>query len=323
MSKFVIKRILLIIPSVIVTSFIVFFLINLTPASPARAMLGDGATEEEVAQLNHDLGYDQPYMVRYFNLLWNSVHGDLGTSYYSSRPVVTEIVSRWPYTFTLAISTILLSFLLGVPLGILCAVKQYSAADRIASTVAMLFAATPNFWLASILVIIFAVNLNWFPANGISTFSSWVLPVAAATLIRMANFLRFSRSSMLDTIRQDYIRTARSKGAKESKVIFGHAFRNALIPLLTYTGVSLGYVMGGSIVIEKVFSVNGLGTMTLTAIYRKDIPQVMGCITVLAITFMFILLIIDIVCAFIDPRIKARYANSSVKKRKEVAKNEN
>lgn len=321
MFKFIIKRLLMIIPTMLVVTLIVFLLINITPSNPGRIILGAEATDEQVDQLNHELGYDLPLFQRYFKWLGDAIQGDFGQSYYTRRDVFEEIGARIPYTLILTLFSLGIALLIGIPLGVLCATKQYSIADSILSTLSMFLAAMPAFWLGLLLMLEFALNLGVLPSGGITNgWRSWVLPVATLAVGYAASYLRYTRSAMLDNIRQDYVRTARSKGCSSTSVTWKHAFRNSLMTLVTLTGMSFSNLMGGAIVIESVFSIPGLGLMGVTAIRRKDVPQVMASLVVLGALFMVMMLIVDIVYAFIDPRIRAKY--QSRKPKKALAKKE-
>ncbi len=308
MLKYVIKRILMIIPTMFIVTFIVFWLINITPADPGRIILGAEASQDLVDQVNHDLGYDLPLVQRYFKWVGDALHGDLGNSYYTKRPVYDEMMARFPYTVKLTFLSLGMAILIGLPLGVLCAVKQYSIADNILSTLSMFLAAMPAFWLGLLLLLQFSLRLGWFPSSGITLgWRSWVLPTFSLAVGYTASYLRYTRSAMLDTIRQDYVRTVRSKGCPESTVIWKHAFRNSMMTLVTITGMSLAGLLGGAFVIESVFSIPGLGLMGVTAIKRKDLPQIMASLVMLGTFFLVMMVVIDILYAFIDPRIKSKY----------------
>jgi len=221
--------------------------------------------------------------------------------------VVEEILTRFPTSIRLAALAIVLAVLIGVPIGILAAVKQYSIMDVISTSFAMFFASMPGFWFGLLSIIIFSLKLGWLPSNGIDTWAHYILPICTLSLPAMAAILRLTRTTMLETIRQDYVRTARAKGQIERKVIFRHALKNALLPVITYCGVEFGLLMGGLVTIETVFSINGLGNLILTSIRGKDITVVTGCAVFLAAAFMLIMLGIDILYAIIDPRVRAKY----------------
>lgn len=321
MTRFVLKRLLLVIPTLLVVTFVVFLLINITPSNPGRIILGAEVPQELVDEMNHELGYDLPVVQRYFHWLSRAIRGEFGESYYTGRDVFTEIGARLPYTLLLALLSLGLAIIIGLPLGVLCAVKQYSIADTTLSTLAMFLAAMPTFWLGLLLLLQFALRMGILPSGGIdSGWTSWILPTASLSMGYMASYLRYTRSAMLDNIRQDYVRTAESKGCSPTAVTWKHAFRNSMMTLVTYTGISLSNLVGGAIVTESIFSIPGLGTMVVTAIRRKDIPQVLAALVVLGGFFLVMMLIIDILYAFIDPRIRAKYSMHKSKKQPQKEK---
>jgi len=308
MIKYVVKRLLLLIPVILGVLLIVFSIMNLTPSSPGRLILGIQASEEDVAQLDHELGYDKPFAVRFVDYVANALKGDFGKSYRTSRPVAEEIQNRFPTTLRLAILAVITSVLIGVPLGVLSAVKQYSFLDLISTVTAMFMASVPGFWLGLMMMLLFSLKLGWTPVSGAETWSSYILPTLTLAIPSSASLLRLTRSTMLETIRQDYIRTARAKGVKEGHVIFRHALKNALLPLITSVGMHFGGLLGGTVLIESVFSFPGLGSKMLSAIRDKDVPMVTGCTVFLAVLFCLIMLVVDLLYAYVDPRVKARYS---------------
>ena len=287
--------------------FIVFTIMAMTPGTPAKMILGAQATPEEVAQLNEELGFNRPFLVRFVNYVVDALRGDFGESCNTQRPVFEEIIPRLPTTVTLAFLSVISSALVGIPIGIVSAVKQYSFIDGFTTTVALLLAGIPGFWLGMMLILLFAVQLGWLPANGIGTWKHYVLPTLTLCLTGSSVLIRVTRTMMLETIRQDYIRTARAKGAGEKRVIFGHALKNALLPVITSLGLKFGGMLGGTILIESVFALPGIGTLVVNSIRMKDIPLVMASVIFLAVLFCVILLIVDVIYALIDPRIKAQY----------------
>ncbi len=290
--------------------FIICGIMELTPGEPARLILGTNATQEAVDQLTVKLGYDKPFLVRYANYVLDAFQGDLGASWQTDRSVFSEVAARFPTTIRLALFAIVLAVLIGIPLGVLAAVKQYSVFDGVGTAMAMLMASIPSFWLAMMLIILFSVHLGWLPSYGASTFAHYILPSVAMACPEIAVLLRFTRSTMLESIRQDYVRTARAKGQREGIVIFDHALKNALLPVVTVTGTEFCGLLGGVVTIETIFSINGIGLLIYNSILSKDVPMVTGCAVFLATTVMLMMLCIDIIYAFIDPRIKARYAKS-------------
>jgi peptide/nickel transport system permease protein len=309
MYKYVFNRLLLTIPVLIGAAFLVFTIMSLTPGDPGTLILGITADKQDIAKLNHELGYDRPFMVRFFNYMKNIVvHFDFGISYRTHTPVYNEILSRFPNTFYLAVSSIIVSSILGISLGILSAVRQYSFMDSFFTVLAMFLAAIPGFWFGLMLMLVFSLKLGWLPSNGVDSWKNFVLPALTLSLGGAAGLLRLTRSTMLETVRQDYIRTARSKGASEGTVIWKHALKNALLPVITSLGMNFGASLGGAIIIEMVFGMPGLGTYIVTSIRQKDVPGVLAATLLLAVLFCIIMLIVDLLYAFIDPRIKAKYA---------------
>ena len=310
MYRYVIKRLLLMIPVVLGVSFIIFTIMYFIPGDPASNILGVGASPEAVAQLNEELGYNDPFIVRYVNYISDAVlHLDLGTSYQNKLPVTGEIAKRLPVSATLAFGSIMLSLLIGVPIGVLSAVKQYSLWDKIPTGLALLVAAMPAFIIGMLLMLVFSLQLGILPVSGVTQgLKSYILPVISLGLPYGARQLRFTRSSMLETIRQDYVRTAKAKGASPKKTIWGHAMKNALMPVITVAGTSFGALLGGAIATESLFGLPGLGTYISDGIKLKDVPAVLGGIIVFALLFSLVMLAVDLSYAFVDPRIKARYA---------------
>ena len=308
MTKYIVKRLLLMVLVVFSVILIVFTILSLSPGDPGRIILGAMAKQEAVDQLNHELGFDQPFFVRLWEYLKNIVlHFDFGTSYTSRKPVFNEVWVRFPVTLKLALFSALFSSIIGVGLGVLSAVKQYSVLDNTCSVSAMFFASAPDFWVGLMLLSVFAVKLKWLPSFGIKSELGYVLPVITLTLFCSAGILRMTRSSMLDVVYQDYVRTARAKGASKRTTIWKHELKNALLPVLTSIGMNFGALFGGAVTTEMVFSLPGVGSLVVTAVKNKDIPQAMAGTIFLATVFSFIMLVVDIIQAFIDPRVKARY----------------
>lgn len=311
MHKYIIKRLFLLIPVLIGITLIVFTIMSLAPGEPGRIILGERASEEAVYKLNEELGYYDPFAVQYFNYMKNIVKGDFGKSYKTGLPVLEEILNRLPTTVSLAILAIGFSTLMSVPLGVISAVKQHSFIDNMSLVVALFFTAMPAFWLGILLILLFAITLNWLPVMGASSFKYFILPAMTLALTNMAIDLRMTRSSMLEVMRQDYIRTARAKGVPDKVVIFKHALKNAMIPVITSIGINFGYLLGGTIITEQVFGMPGLGSLLITAIRTKDTPLLTGAILILALMFSLVTLIVDVSYGFFDPKIKAQYQKHS------------
>lgn len=298
------------IPVLLGVAFLVFTILSLTPGDPGSIILGITAKPEDIAALNAEFGYDKPFLVRFFSYIGDIVfHFDLGTSYQSRQPVIADIMARFPNTLVLTIFSMSLASVLGITLGIISAVRQYSVLDHVCVVVALIFASVPGFWLGLMLMLLFSLKLGWLPAYGIGSLKHFILPTLTVSMSSAAGLLRLTRSAMLETIRQEYIRTAKAKGASQKRVIWKHALRNALLPVVTTLGTSFGASLGGAIIAETVFAIPGMGTLMTTAIRQKDIPMVMGATLFLATLFSLIILIVDVLYAFIDPRIKAKYQN--------------
>ncbi len=307
MRRYILKRLALLIPVLLGVSFIVFSIMSMTPGDPASVILGPTATKEDVHRLNEELGFHRPFLVRYVSYVGGAVRGDFGESYRTGNPVFGEIFSRFPTTLRLAVGAILLAIVVGTPIGILSAVRQYSWFDMGGTIVAMFMAAVPQFWLGLMGILIFSVNLGWLPSIGLSSPRHYILPIVTLSLPTTASIIRLTRSAMLEIIRQDYIRTARAKGASERAVIMKHAFPNALLPVVTVIGINFGFLLGGAVLVEAVFGIPGVGSLTINSIRMKDIPQTTASVLFLAFTYIVMMLVVDVLYAYIDPRIKAKY----------------
>lgn len=321
MAKFIIRRLLWIIPVMLGVIFIVFTINRLSPGDPVAAELGGTYTQEQYDAKEAELGLDRPFFVQFADYINKLVtKGDMGKSYHTGLPVSRSIIERLPVTFKLALISIIIAVGFGVPFGVISATRQNSLLDRGVTFFSLVFAAMPGFWLALMLMIAFSINIKLFPASGTETWKSWVLPALASGTSFIASITRMTRSSMLDVVRQDYITTARSKGQKEGVVIRKHALRNALIPVITTVGTQLGILVSGSVVVETIFNMNGLGSLMMTAINNKDYPVIEGVVLVLAALICIINLITDLVYGFVDPRIMAQYTSGKKKKVKATAK---
>lgn len=307
MIKYILQRLAMMVVVVLGISFIVYTIMNLTPGNPAQLILGQSAPPEQVAKLEEELGLNDPFFVRYFNYITDMVRGDFGESYQTGLPVFEEILSRFPTTLTLAAVAMFIAALIGVPIGVISAVRQYSFMDAASTVAALIFASIPNFVLGLILMLVFSLNLGWFPATFLNNPASYVLPAVTLCTATMATLVRMTRSTMLEVLKQDYIRTARAKGAEEKSVVLHHSLRNALLPIITVIGVDFGYLLGGTVVIESVFAIPGLGSLLITSIRMKDTPVVMAAIMFVTLAYSLVNLVVDIVYAYIDPRIKSQY----------------
>ena len=319
MHKYIFRRLLMMIPVLLGVTFIVYFILSMTPGDPASIILGDGATESSIEAMREQLGLNQPIFIRYFKFLFNALKGDLGFSYRNHLAVLPMVLERFPATMILALASIALALAVGIPVGIISAKKQYSAMDYSATLLTMLGVSMPTFWLGLILVMIFSLNLGWLPSQGmgkgfVPLIKSLILPAFTLCTHNAATIARMTRSSMLDVINQDYIATARSKGIMEAQVTTRHMLRNALIPIVTSVGLQFGVLLGGAMLTETVFSWPGLGRLMVESIKSKDIPIVLGCVIFMAVTFSLVNLLVDIVYAFVDPRIKSQFQKVQIRK---------
>ena len=309
MLKYILKRLLLIIPVVIGITLFIYLLLDIGMGDPTALILGPDASAEQVAALRAELGLDKSVFVRYFNYMYNAIQGDLGNSWYNSRPVIDEFLLRLPNTLALAFSALGITIVVGLTFGTLAAVRQNRPIDSITLIFALLFASMPSFWFGLILQIIFCLELQWLPPMGSGTFKHMILPATTLALGTIASQVRMTRSSILDVVNMNYIRTARAKGAGEFRVVFRHVIRNALMPVVTNWGLTFATAFGGTIISETVFSVPGISTFLINAVKVRDIPIVMGTVIIVSVIVALINLIIDIIYAFIDPRVKAGYVN--------------
>ena len=317
MTRYIGKRLLLMIPVVLSVAVIIFTIMYFVPGDPAEIILGVTATQEELEACRESLGLNQPYLIRLGKFLEDLfLHFDFGTSYIDGTSVRTNIITRLPNTLIISLGSMLVAMVLGVSLGINAAIHQNGIADRISMLIALVGISMPGFWLALMLVLLFALKLNWLPSYGTGGIKYFILPWIAAALPEMARLARQSRSSMLEVIHSDYITTALAKGVKKRDVILRHALPNALIPIITVFGGGLAHGMGGALIIESVFSIPGLGLYIVNSINNRDYPSVQGTIVFFSILFSIIMLLVDLAYAAVDPRIKAAFSRSSVGHRK-------
>ena len=312
MHRLILKRFIMLIPVLIGVTFLVFSILSLAPGDPVLVVLGDNATEEAADAMRHDLGLDRPFFERYITYIWNLLRGDFGKSYKTKLSVSDQILSRFPNTLILASASMFIALVLGIPLGILSAKKQYTLLDNITTVGGLISVSMPNFWLGLLLVILFALKLRWLPSQGmaegfIPLLKSLILPSITLGTGIMASIMRMTRSSVLETMRQDYVSTARSKGISERQVTIRHMLKNALIPIITTAGLQFGHLLGGSMLTETVFSWPGVGRYMLDAIKTKDTPAVLGSVILMSVSFSVVNLLVDILYAFVDPRIKSQY----------------
>ncbi len=307
MIKYILRRILMMIPVMLGVTIIVFTMMYITPGDPAEIILEDGATPEAVAELREEMGLDDPYLVRYFRFVSDLLHGDLGTCYAIGQPVFDRLVQTFPNTMKLAALAVLVSTTLGLLMGIISAAKQYSVFDNVAMALAMMGNAMPNFWQGLLLMLLFSLWLGWLPASGFSSFKHMILPAVTMGTSSAAIIARMTRSSMLEVIRADYISTARAKGQVEYRVILRHALKNALIPVVTIIGIQFGRQLGGAVLTESIFAIPGVGKMMVDAIKARNFPVVQGGVLMIALSLSIVNLLVDILYAYIDPRIKSQY----------------
>jgi peptide/nickel transport system permease protein len=308
MIRYIIRRVLFLIPVLIGVAFCVFTLLYLTPGDPARMVLGEMATESAVQEFKIKEGLDKPFLMQFGNYIYKAVtKGDIGSSYITKRPVMDEILATFPSTLKLAAFAIVVAIIIGLPCGILSAIKQYSIFDTVAMIFAMIGLSMPVFWLGLLLILLFSVHLRWLPPSGFDTFKAMILPSLALSAQSISMITRMTRSSMLEVVRADYIRTARSKGQKESVVIWVHALHNALIPVVTLCGLQFGQLWSGAILTESIFAVPGVGRLMVESIKMRDYPVVQGGVLFVAVAFSLVNLFVDLLYAYIDPRIKAQY----------------
>ncbi len=304
MLKYIGKRLLFLILVLLGVSFIVFTLLYISPGDPAKIMLGEAATEEACEALREQLGLNDPFFVRYFNYIKDIVvHQDLGISYSTRGPVLDQLLAAFPNTVKLAASAIVIAVVVGVSLGIISAVKQNSVIDNLVMVFALLGTSIPIFWLGIMMIVLFSVKLGLLPPSGYGTWQQMIMPAIALGLQSTAMIARMTRSSMLEVIRQDYVKTARAKGQREFVVIMRHVFRNALIPIITVVGLQFGQLLGGAMLTEMVFSIPGLGRLIIDAITERDYPVVQGGVLLVAACFSLVNLVVDLLYAVADPKI--------------------
>lgn len=304
MAKYLLKRVLQAIGVVLAISLVTFFILNIVPGDPVQMMLGDFATPETIEKVRHQMGLDQPVFIQYFNWLINMLKGDFGTSYFKHVSVLNLLFESFKITVRLAVFAYLLAVVIGLTFGILAAVFHNKILDKLLMTLAITGISAPNFWMAIILQIYFGLTLKWFPISGQDQWICYVLPAIALGTRYAASIARITRTSMLEVTKQDYMRTAEAKGLGSWAVVMGHAFRNALIPVVTVAGTDLGNILTGSMLIESVFGINGIGKLMVDSIGQRDLPLVQGGVMYIAAICVIIYLIVDVLYAVIDPRIR-------------------
>lgn len=310
MIRYIIKRLILMIPAILATSLIIFVAMNMTGGDPVDSLAPENATEEQIEELREELGLNDPLLVRYVKYMGGMLRGDLGVSYVTKKDVFAAFAERLPATLKLACSSVLIATLVALPLGIYTAIHQNTWKDTGGMVFALFGVSMPNFWLGLMLILCFSLWLGWFPSGGYGDggIRNLVLPAVTVGLGFAALITRTTRSAMLDVIRQDYMTTARAKGVPDRKVIFGHGLKNALIPIITVIGMQLSNALTGSVLAETVFSWPGVGRLIVDSIAKRDTPMVTGSIIMCCILVCIVNVAVDLVYAFFDPRIKAQYA---------------
>ena len=304
MTRYLVGRVLQAVGVVLAISLITFFILNVIPGDPVQLMMGEFATPEAIAQVRAQMGLDQPIYRQYLNWLGNMLHGDFGTSYFQHRPVLTMLLNSFGYTVRLAVFAYVLALVFGLSFGILASVFHNKILDRVLMALSIAGVSAPNFWVAIILQIYFGLTLKWFPISGAKDWVYYVLPAVALGTRYAASISRITRTSMLEVTSQDYMRTASAKGVHGIKLTMKHAFRNALIPVITVAGTDLGNILTGSMLIETVFTIDGIGKLMVDAINQRDLPLVQGGVMYIAVICVVIYLLVDILYAVVDPRIR-------------------
>jgi ABC-type dipeptide/oligopeptide/nickel transport system permease component len=304
MLAFIVRRLLLTLPVLWIVVTLVFGLIHMVPGDPVAQMLGEGASVTQVERLRHELGLDRPVLEQYRSYWAGVLHGDLGNSFRNQEPVARSIITRYPATIELAVASAIFSMLVSVPFGVIGAIRRGRAADRVISFASLLGVSLPNFALGPMLILLLSIMLGLLPVSGRDGFSHLMLPALTLGGGLAATTTRMVRGSMLEEIRQDYVRTARAKGLNERAVLFRHALKNGLIPVITVLGLQAGMLLAGAIITETIFSWPGLGRLTIQAINARDYPLVQGCIFTIAVTYILINLATDVLYSVVDPRIR-------------------
>ena len=304
MLRFIARRLVLTVPVLLGVATLVFSLIHFIPGDPALAMLGETASPADVAELRARLGLDRPLLEQYGGFLGGALRGDLGTSMRTSEPVTTTILERMPATFELAMAAMLVAVALAIPLGIAAAVWRGTAVDYGATTVSLLGISIPNFWLGPLLALFFAVQLGWLPVSGRGTLGHLVLPAISLGAALAAILARMTRATLLEELREQYVLAARARGVSRARAVLRHAFRNSLIPIVTLLGLQFGAVLTGAVITETIFAWPGIGRLLIQSIGFRDYPLVQGCILLIAVTYVGVNLLTDLVYGVIDPRIR-------------------
>lgn len=304
MIEYIIRRLIFMVVVLLLLSIAVFTIAHLTPGSPIDRLAGPRASPETRARLTAEYGLDQPWPVQYLRYMEHVVRGDFGRSIISGQPILNEIARRLPITLELGITAFAVAYAVAIPIGILAAVRRYTFLDFGASFFALVGMAVPNFWTGLMLILVFSVWLGWLPVSGYGSVQQLIMPAVALALPEMAGAARIVRSSMLEVLKRDYIRTAQAKGLSVRAITYGHAFRNSLLPLLSLAGLHLGWLVGGAVILEVIFARPGLGRMMVDAIFQRDFPVTQGTMLVLGASVILVNIITDVAYAFVDPRIR-------------------
>ena len=318
MLRYIVKRLLMMIPIILAISFIIFSIISLTPGDPAQLILGADADPALLEAKREEWGLNDNFLVRYVKYIGGVITGDFGESYRTGNSVLGEIASRLPKTMVIALGGIGLSVLVGVPLGLISAVKQYSFIDYFARVLAMLLTAIPAFWLGLMSLLYVCLKWRLLPATGGESWDGFILPILVLAASATATQTRTTRSAVLESIRQDYVKMARAKGVKESRVIFRHVLRNSMLPVITIAGMNIGVQMGGTVVIENVFAIAGMGNFLVTSVRVKDAPAVVGTLMVVAAFIAIMNLVVDLIYTVVDPRLKTQYATAKKRVKRQL-----
>jgi ABC-type dipeptide/oligopeptide/nickel transport system permease component len=306
MTAYILKRLSMVVPVLIGVSILVFAMSHLVPGDPVALMLGEHATAADVVRLRQQLGLDRPIYVQYLDYSWRALHGDLGKSIRSGRPVTQEIRERFPATLQLTVAAVLLAAVVGITAGTIAATASSRALDAFVMTFVLLGISTPTFFGGLLLILLFSVRLNWLPVASGSGLAPLVLPAVTLAAPAAAVLARITRSSLLEEVRKDYVRTAMAKGLTRRSVIVANILKNALIPVVTIMGLQFGGLLGGAVIVESVFARAGLGRYAVTAISSRDFPQIQGIVLVVACIYVLVNLLVDLLYAVIDPRIRYR-----------------
>jgi peptide/nickel transport system permease protein len=311
-GRYILKRIVSLIPIVFGISVLVFTILHLVPGDPASIMLGTNATPEAVKALRQSMGLDQPLVTQYLHWMGGLMQGDFGVSVHTGQAILPEILKRFAITLQLTLFGAIIGWSIAIPLGILSAVRVHSSVDVLVRVTAMLGISVPNFAIGTLLLLGLSLYFGWFPPidvvnfweNPVEAFQVFVLPAVTMGIVLAAGVMRMTRSAFLETLDKDFIRTARAKGNNQWTVVIGHALRNSSIPIVTIAGMQIGYLLGGSVIVEQLFSIPGLGQYILDGIYQRDYPVVQGGVLFIALVFVLVNLLVDVIYTWIDPRIK-------------------